>query len=762
MKTLNIVLSRLIALSIVTFLATAAVHAQSLGLTSESGESAVELSEDLTREEVRDLVSTLTDADVRRLLLERMDAVAQDSNVAGEQTGAVDFLSQMVTANIEAISIPVQRLPMLWTSQKSAFGTFIDRFGTPAILQMLGTLLLAIVVGFIAERLVIAFTRRIAALNPGHPIENGTLRQTLAFLSKRLLGEIAGLIAFFIVARLIGRSLIAPEMGELASTIMVNMVVIPRIGYAVFRFLMAPDNPSLRLVHTYDETAKFGVRHAAGLLLLIGFSDTIIHFNGMNGLEGGQIRLGFWLNLSVHLYIIWVTFRHWDGWVVMARGSDPDVTPTEERISHYYPVFVVALSILTWILVNILAGFERFDLLGTGAHYYTMALLTMAPTFDTLVRGLVRHMVPAMQGEGVIAERAYRATKRSYIRMGRVIVFAAVILIITRLWGLDLENLAAAGVGARIAGRMIEALMILAVGYFIYELVSLLINRKLAAEMTAAGFDINEEEPGGGEGGGAGSSRLSTVLPLLLGAVRIAIIVVFLLLALGTLGIDTTPLLAGAGIFGLAIGFGAQKLVGDVVSGIFFLIDDAFRAGEYVSVDSTMGTVENISIRSLQLRHHKGPVHTIPYGEIPQITNYSRDWVIMKLRFTVPFGTDPNKVKKIFKGIGAEMMEDPLFKGDMMQPFKSQGVFDFDDVGMIIRGKFMAKPGTQFTMRKEIFNRVKAAFEANGIEFARREVRVAIPGLENADDLNENQKTQIKAAAAQAAQEQAPEEKPAK
>jgi len=187
--------------------------------------------------------------------------------------------------------------------------------------------------------------------------------------------------------------------------------------------------------------------------------------------------------------------------------------------------------------------------------------------------------------------------------------------------------------------------------------------------------------------------------------------------------------------------------VADVVSGIFFLVDDAFRTGEYVEVEGTVGTVERISIRSMQLRHHKGPVHTIPYGEIPQITNYSRDWVIMKLKFTVPFETDPNKVKKLFKNIGKEMQEVPEFAADLLQPFKSQGVFDFDDVGMIIRGKFMAKPGKQFTLRKEIYNRVKKTFEENGIEFARREVRVAIPNLDSAEKLDESDKQAISAAA---------------
>lgn len=405
-----------------------------------------------------------------------------------------------------------------------------------------------------------------------------------------------------------------------------------------------------------------------------------------------------------------------------------------------------------WWVVEIIASYKMWDLLIGWPHIMTILLVGYSPFIDTVVRGLVRHLTPPMLGEGVVAEAAYRSAKQSYVRIGRVLAFVFVLLVIGRIWGIDFGNLAEAGVGAQFAGRFIEILAIVAVGYLVWELVSLYINRRLAAERTMAGFDLNDDEPGGGEGGGVGGSRLSTVLPLLLGVAKAAIATIFALIALGNIGIDITPLLAGAGIIGLAVGFGAQKLVADIVSGIFFLVDDAFRTGEYIEVSSTVGTVEKISIRSMQLRHHKGPIHTIPYGEIPQITNYSRDWVIMKLKFTVPFETDPNKVKKLFKNIGKEMQEVPEFAADLLQPFKSQGVFDFDDVGMIIRGKFMAKPGTQFTLRKEIYNRVKKAFEENGIDFARREVRVAIPNLDASDKLDDQTKTAITAAATQAAQ----------
>ncbi|MCP4318735.1 MAG: mechanosensitive ion channel family protein [Hyphomicrobiales bacterium] len=230
-----------------------------------------------------------------------------------------------------------------------------------------------------------------------------------------------------------------------------------------------------------------------------------------------------------------------------------------------------------------------------------------------------------------------------------------------------------------------------------------------------------------------------------------SIVTITVLIALGNMGIDITPILAGAGIVGLAIGFGAQTLVKDVVSGLFFLLDDAFRAGEFLEIDSTVGTVERISIRSLQLRHPQGSVHTIPYGGIPMVTNNSRDYVIVKLKFTVPFDTDVNKVKKLFKQVGKDIMEAP-YAEDIIQTFKSQGVYDVNDVGIVVRGKFMVKPGKQWMIRKDVYARVQMIFAENGIEFARREVRVKMPETEEGGDNSEP--THAAAAASQAAIEQ--------
>ena len=709
------------------------------------------LPDPLTEDAANALMSRLSDSEVRALLLDQLNAQALSGD-AEEAKELQDFFYHLTFGAFEQITIAIQRLPLLFTEQARAFATFGSFVGANGLLAMAGFFVMVLVGAFAIE---FAFRRlfRSWLVLPPRTEEAQTIRAAVIPLAKRLTSEIVSVVVFMVAASQITRYAVPPYYHPFFMLVGPWLIGLPRMTAAVGRFFMAPNAPDYRIVSATDATARAMVFHMFWLGMVIGIGQVIVPFNAANGVPIGETRIGAWINFAVHLYVALLFWRYWDESVDMMRGGYDDLSPAEERIARAYPMFGIVVALTTWWVVNTVVSYGNFALLDGVPQYTTMALLTFAPAMDTAIRGLVRHLAPPMTGEGPVAERAYVSTRRSYVRIGRVVVFGFVLLAVASFWGMSPATIASAGVGERVAANLIEFLMILSVGYLVYELVSLLINRKLAAEQTAAGYNPDEEEIGG-EGGGAGGSRLSTVLPLILGVSRAAIIVVFLLLGLGNIGIDTTPLLAGAGIIGLAIGFGAQKLVTDVVSGIFFLIDDAFRTGEYVEVDGTMGTVEKISIRSMQLRHHRGPVHTLPYGEIPKITNYSRDWVIMKLRFTVPFGTDPNQVKKIFKKIGAEMLEDPLFKDDFLQPFKSQGVLEFDDVGIVMRGKFMAKPGTQFTIRKELLSRVNAKFEEAGIDFARREVRVAIPGLDDHDKLDADDKAAIAAAASEAAQSQ--------
>ena len=144
--------------------------------------------------------------------------------------------------------------------------------------------------------------------------------------------------------------------------------------------------------------------------------------------------------------------------------------------------------------------------------------------------------------------------------------------------------------------------------------------------------------------------------------------------------------------------------------------------------------MESISIRSLRVRHHRGMVHTIPFGELKSLTNYSRDWVIMKLEFRVPFDTDLGLVKKLVKKIGAELQENEVYGKSILQTLKSQGVRRMEEFNMVVGVKFMAKPGEQWLIRRDAYQKVRDAFEANGIGFAERNVKVQVMGNQPMDE----------------------------
>ncbi len=712
-----------------------------------------ELPDPLTPEAANAMVAQMSDDQVRALLLARLDAVAQQQQQVVPQKGIFAQGAEGVQAMLASWLDVVKKVPALITLQATAIGNFWALFGTQGVLLLVGLTFATLAIAYAGERGFVFATRNWNSKI--EPQSGDDLWGALRFLFRRLCRELLGLLVFYILIRTIGRALLSPEQIQFAAPFVFSLIWMPRLAAAISRFILAPQRSDLRMVNVNDHWAQFLHRNLIGLMLLIGFTLYIIGFNDQVGVNTADSRLGTWLNLGTHLYIMLIAWTAREGLSEMMRGTDPDRTNFDEYLAKGYPYFAIAVSAVLWLTVEYLVAIQNQAALAAilqGASYLTMFWLLMAPAIDTMIRGLVRHLLPPMIGEGAVAEEAYRSTKRSYINIGRVIAVGIVVILIANAWDFDLRHLAAAGVGEKLAGNVIEFIWLIAMGFVVYEIIGLYVNRRLAREQTSV---VQTEDQAAGEGGGSGGSRLATVLPLVRISAQVGILVIFGLLAIGALGIDITPLLAGAGILGLAIGFGAQKLVSDVVSGIFFLVDDAFRVGEYVEVDgATTGTVEKISIRSMQLRHHRGPVHTIPYGEIPKLTNYSRDWVIMKLKFTVPFDTDPNKIKKIFKKIGAAMLADPLFKDDFLEPFKSQGVFDIDDVGMVIRGKFMAKPGTQFTIRKEIYNRVKSEFNAAGIDFARRELRVAIPNMDEDHQMTDAEKTAAAAAAAAAAQQQ--------
>jgi hypothetical protein len=303
----------------------------------------------------------------------------------------------------------------------------------------------------------------------------------------------------------------------------------------------------------------------------------------------------------------------------------------------------------------------------------------------------------------------------------------AIAILLAETWLVDEFALIAPATWLAVRRSLITAGSTLFIGYVAWRYLHHWTEERLRAAAPGLaggpGSDVEEDEDGA-----TPASRLTTILPMLRILAGIAILVVVALLALSQLGVEITPLLAGASVFGLAISFGSQALVRDIVSGIFFMADDAFRVGEYIDTGRLKGTVERISLRSVRLRHQNGQVHTIPYGQLTSITNFSRDWQTVKFNLRLARDTDLEKVRKTVKQLGQEMMKDPELAKELLQPLKLQGVADIADSALVVRLKFTVRPLKPSWVQREALKRIHRVFGEKGIEFASGAITVQTAG----------------------------------
>jgi len=287
-------------------------------------------------------------------------------------------------------------------------------------------------------------------------------------------------------------------------------------------------------------------------------------------------------------------------------------------------------------------------------------------------------------------------------------------------WGIDLTHYRdqETWVG-RVADGVLSAVVIVLIADLLWQAMKTAIDRKLA-EAADTGLPNTDEA--------RRQARLRTLLPIFRNILFVVVIMVAAMMALAALGVQIGPLIAGAGVLGVAVGFGAQTFVRDVIAGMFYLMDDAFRVGEYIQAGNYKGTVEGFSIRSVRLRHHRGPVYTVPFSLLGAVQNQSRDWVIDKIAIGVTYDSDLEKARKLIKQIGLDLQKDPEFAPLILEPLKMQGVDNLGDYAVQIRAKMMTLPGEQFVIRRKAYAMIKKAFDENGIKFAFPTVQVAGEG----------------------------------
>jgi small-conductance mechanosensitive channel len=308
----------------------------------------------------------------------------------------------------------------------------------------------------------------------------------------------------------------------------------------------------------------------------------------------------------------------------------------------------------------------------------------------------------------------------------RVAAILAIAILLAEVWLVDELELVARQAWEPVRSSLITAALTLIAGYFAWRYLNQWTEGRLRAAVPRMG-DAEEGDEA------RVASRLTTVLPVLRILLGITIVVMATLVALSQLGVNIGPLLAGAGVVGLAISFGSQALVRDIVSGIFFMADDAFRVGEYIDTGKLKGTVEKMSLRSVRLRHQNGQIHTIPFGQLTSISNFSRDWQTVKFNLRLARDSDIEKVRKAVKQLGQQMMQEPELGKELLQPLKLQGVAEIADNALVVRLKFTARPLKPSWVQREALKRIYKVFGDKGIEFASNAITVQSAGPVSAE-----------------------------
>ena len=477
--------------------------------------------------------------------------------------------------------------------------------------------------------------------------------------------------------------------------LMVFLIV--RLVLVLGRFLLAPGAERFRVIPMATPSARFWfvwsailvgwfafVRITLDVLALLGVSQPAGY---LVGLLCGVVLVG------LSLYVVW---RHPD------RESG-------ERTSRGHRVGAWLLSL--YVIVVWLLAFT-----GSPTPFYVGIILLLLPIAIRSANLAVKHVLrPADSEADDVAVPSLAAV--TFERGLRAALLIGGAYLIAWFLGLDVASMTMRDTMAtRVLRGVINAVVILLLADFAWHLARAWIDRRLAEASAGGTAEADEIRR---------RARLRTLLPILRNALLVVLVVMAVLMALSALGVQVGPLIAGAGVVGVAIGFGAQTLVKDIISGMFYLLDDAFRVGEYIISGSYKGTVESFSLRSIKLRHHRGYLYTVPFGELGAIQNMSRDWVIDKLSVSVIYDTDLDQVKKIIKQIGKELQADPELAPHIIETLKMQGVEQFGDFAIEIRLKMMTKPGEQFVIRRRAYALIKKAFDANGIEFAFPTVTVA-------------------------------------
>ncbi len=681
---------------------------------------ALQVPDNLSAEQADALLARLTDAQARHLLGRQLhEAAKRKAPESAAAAGGFDSLLVNLRMGLEdggdTLRARAQVVREGWPLVSGSLATSMNKIaggqGYSGFRRQVVILFALVAAGLLAAWLVRRGVIGRDSDAPAPAAAGFVARLGAAF--SRFVQEMLPLAAFCLVT--LGLPVLLFEPGGADRTFHVTYATGAAILVAaaiVSRMVFSPRAPALRLLPLNDAAALFIHRW---LLWVFGAGVFAWLTAGLLILTGVPLKAQLVITLitgsflAVLLLIMIVEMRK----IVAAAISGEGVAAGagSERLRnvfaaswHYFAILYVMIVYLLWGL-NVLG--QRPSTVW--AAIVSVAVVLAFPLLDRWMRRGIDDLFSPIDGAAAAARPEYAVVLH---RITRLLAGALVLAGLSGLWGLNLFGETGMRLQQAVLSSSLDLIAAVLIAILGWQFIRIGIDRQLTPR-EVNGVVVQPTQ------------RMRTLLPLARKFLVVLVVVITTLLVLSGLGVNIGPLLAGAGVVGIAIGFGAQTLVRDILTGVFFLLDDAFRVGEYVVSGNYKGNVEAITLRAVKLRHHRGSVYTVPFGELRAIQNMSRDWVIDKFTIGITYDSDIEKARKLIKKIGQELAANPEFAPHIIEPLKMQGVEQFGDFAVQVRVKMMTRPNEQFVIRRKALAMIKKSFDENGVKFAFPTVQVA-------------------------------------
>jgi small-conductance mechanosensitive channel len=537
------------------------------------------------------------------------------------------------------------------------------------------------------------------------------LLQRLPFAIGRLILDLLPVLAFAAVADgLLATIIDSTARIRLIILAMVGAYIVCRTVMCLTRMLASPGHRRLALLQFGDETAAYVEIWVRRITVVAAFGTALAQVALLLGLyPAAHEALLKIVALIVHIFLVIIvlqcrrTVANGLRAPDEARGVLAGLRNRLADIWHYVAIFFILASWFVWA-VQVRNGFARLldFFVSTIVILFVFRLVSIVAlgSLDRLFR-LDPAMATRYPGLEARANRYYPVLRG----VVSAVVWALMIVALLESWGFHVLVWFRSGeLGRRLLSSAITVTIASVAAILVWESANASMERHLARLRRDAQL--------------VRATRLQTLLPMLKTTLLIAILAVVGLTALSEIGINIGPLLAGAGIVGVAIGFGSQKLVQDLITGIFLLLENAMQVGDWVTVSGLSGSVENLSIRTIRLRAGDGSVHIIPFSAVTSVTNTNRGIGNAAVSVIVAIGEDTDHVGEVMKQIATEMRDDPSFKPAMRSDLQLWGVDKVDASGVTIVGQIECTDAGRWGVQREFNRRMKKRFDELGIQLA--------------------------------------------